>query len=106
MRDYLWFEEDDVAAGTTRVALKKAALLGGELTLKFLPWWRRQRWAVSSSMRWFHHSCCALQQHGSSVLSIPEMVVLGRIFQPRLVVLFVGAALLVYMLLEFGFVWV
>src|SRR5579863_8494151 len=38
LRDYLWFEEDDVAPGTTRVALKKAALLGGQLTRKFLPW--------------------------------------------------------------------
>jgi Radical SAM superfamily/Predicted permease len=42
----------------------------------------------------------------ASGLSIPEMVILGRIFQPRLVVLFVGATLLVYMLLGFGFVWV
>jgi len=39
-------------------------------------------------------------------LSIPEMAILGRIFQPRLVVLFVGATLLVYMLLEFGFMLV
>ena len=38
LRDYLWIEEDDVAPGTTRVALKKAALLGGQLTRKFLPW--------------------------------------------------------------------
>jgi uncharacterized protein len=38
LRDYLWIEEDDVATGTTRVALKKAALLGGQLTRKFLPW--------------------------------------------------------------------
>src|SRR6266702_181723 len=38
LRDYLWIEEDDVAAGTTQVALKKAALLGGQLTRKFLPW--------------------------------------------------------------------
>ncbi len=38
LRDYLWIEEDDAAPGTTRVALKKAALLGGQLTRKFLPW--------------------------------------------------------------------
>src|SRR5439155_16200511 len=38
LRDYLWFAEDDPPPGITRVALKKAALLGGQLTRKFLPW--------------------------------------------------------------------
>ena len=41
----------------------------------------------------------------ASGLSIPEMVVLSRILQPRLVVLFVAATLAVYMLVGFGFVW-
>jgi uncharacterized membrane protein YraQ (UPF0718 family) len=42
----------------------------------------------------------------SSGLSLPEMVVLGRVLRPRLVALFVGATLLVYMLVGFGFLWV
>ncbi len=41
----------------------------------------------------------------ASGLSIPEMVILARIFRPRLVLLFVGATLLVYTLVGFGFVW-
>ncbi len=60
----------------------------------------------------------ALIQHGASIpivltfmiaasgLSLPEMVILGRILRTRLVVLFVGATLLVYMLVGFGFLWV
>ncbi len=60
----------------------------------------------------------ALIQHGASVpvvltfmiaasgLSVPEMVVLSRIFQPRLTALFIGSALAVYMLVGFGFLWV
>ncbi len=38
LRDYLWIEEDDATPGSTRLALKKAALLGRKLTRKFLPW--------------------------------------------------------------------
>src|SRR5207249_6008541 len=38
LRDYLWMEEDEPVPGSTRVALKKAALLGGQITRKFLPW--------------------------------------------------------------------
>src|SRR5947209_832257 len=38
LRDYLWFEEDEPDPGKTRLALKKAALLGRQLTRKFLPW--------------------------------------------------------------------
>jgi uncharacterized protein len=59
----------------------------------------------------------ALIQHGASVpvvltfmiaasgLSLPEMVVLGRILRTPLVVLFVGATIMVYMLVGFGFLW-
>jgi uncharacterized membrane protein YraQ (UPF0718 family) len=59
----------------------------------------------------------ALIQHGAAMpvvltfmlaasgLSLPEIVVLSRILQPRLVVLFTGATLLVYALVGFGFVW-
>lgn len=42
----------------------------------------------------------------ASGLSLPEMVVLGHILQPRLVALFVGATLAVYVLVGFGFLWV
>jgi uncharacterized membrane protein YraQ (UPF0718 family) len=41
----------------------------------------------------------------SSGLSLPEIMVLGRILQTRLVVIFVGATLIVYMLVGFGFAW-
>jgi uncharacterized membrane protein YraQ (UPF0718 family) len=39
----------------------------------------------------------------ASGMSLPEILVLGRILQPRLVALFLVATLLVYMLLGFGF---
>ena len=60
----------------------------------------------------------ALIQHGASIpvvltfmiaasgLSLPEMVVLGRILRTPLVALFVGATIIVYMLVGFGFLWV
>ena len=38
LRDYLWFEEEEPAQGKRRLALKKAALLGSQLTRRFLPW--------------------------------------------------------------------
>jgi uncharacterized membrane protein YraQ (UPF0718 family) len=38
LRDYLWIEEDVAMPGSTRLALKKAALLGRKLTRRFLPW--------------------------------------------------------------------
>jgi len=38
LRDYLWMEEGDPVAGSMRLALKKAGLLGWQLTRKFLPW--------------------------------------------------------------------
>ncbi len=60
----------------------------------------------------------ALIQHGASIaivltfmiaasgLSLPEMVVLGRILRPQLLALFVVATLATYVLLGFGFLWV
>ena len=151
LRDYLWIEEDDVATGTTRVALKKAALLGGQLTRKFLPWLALATLigilidalvptaiiarfsslgiglgvpaaallgsVIYADILLLIPVGFALIQHGASVpivltfmiaasgLSIPEMVVLSRILQPRLVVLFVAATLAVYMLVGFGFSW-
>ena len=60
----------------------------------------------------------ALIQHGASIpvvftfmiaasgLSLPEIVVLGRILRTPFVVLFVSATLLVYMLVGFGFLLV
>jgi uncharacterized membrane protein YraQ (UPF0718 family) len=151
LRDYLWMEEDEPLPGSTRVALKKAALLGGRLTRKFLPWLalatlagilidtlvptatvvRLGQWGI-----WLGVPLAALLgsliyadilllipigfaliQHGAAVpvvltfmiaasgLSLPEMVVLGRVMQLRLVLLFVGTTLLVYMLVGFGFGW-
>jgi uncharacterized membrane protein YraQ (UPF0718 family) len=59
----------------------------------------------------------ALIQHGATIpvvltfmiassgLSLPEMVVLGRVLRPHVVVCFVGATLLVYMLVGTGFLW-
>jgi uncharacterized protein len=59
----------------------------------------------------------ALIQHGASVpivltfmlaasgLSLPEIVVLSRVLQPRVVVSFVGATLALYTALGLGFVW-
>lgn len=151
LRDYLWFTEDDPPPGIVSVALKKAALLGGQLTRKFLPWLALatlagilidaliptttithfSQWAV-----WLGVPAAAmvgsviyadilllipigfaLIQHGASIpvvltfmlaasgLSIPEMVVLGRIMRLPLVVGFVGATVGVYILVGFGFVW-
>ena len=42
----------------------------------------------------------------ASGLSIPEIVILSRIMQLRLAMLFVGATLLVYILVGFGFLWI
>lgn len=151
LRDYLWMEEDDPAPGSRRVVLKKAALLGGQLTRKFLPWLalatlagilidtliptttviHLAQWGVLAGVPLaallggiiyadillLIPIGFALIQHGASVpivltfmiaasgLSLPEMVVLGRILQLRLVLIFMGATLLVYMLLGFGFLW-
>lgn len=60
----------------------------------------------------------ALIQHGAPVpivltfmiaasgLSLPEMVILGRILRPSLFTLFIGATLVTYVLVGFGFIWV
>jgi uncharacterized membrane protein YraQ (UPF0718 family) len=152
LRDYLWFLEDDPAPGTTRLALKKAAVMGRQLTGKFLPWLALATLAgllidalvpVSSVAFLDHWSVWigipaaallgsviyadilllipigfALIQHGASIaivltfmiaasgLSLPEMVVLGRILRPQLLALFVVATLTTYVLLGFGFLWV
>jgi len=42
----------------------------------------------------------------ASGLSLAELMVLGRILPTRLALLFVGATILVYMLVGFGFLWV
>jgi uncharacterized membrane protein YraQ (UPF0718 family) len=42
----------------------------------------------------------------ASGLSLAEMMVLGRILRTRLALPFVGATILVYMLVGFGFLWV
>ena len=41
----------------------------------------------------------------ASGLSVPEIVVLGRIMQPRIVALFAGSTLALYTMLGFGFAW-
>jgi uncharacterized membrane protein YraQ (UPF0718 family) len=38
LRTYLWFEEDEPEQGQRHLAFKKAVLLGGHLTRRFLPW--------------------------------------------------------------------
>jgi uncharacterized membrane protein YraQ (UPF0718 family) len=152
LRDYLWFAEDDPVPGTTRVALRKAALLGGQLTRKFLPWLALATLAgilidilvptitvahlgqlnvglgiptaallgsvIYADILLLIPIGFALIQHGASVpviltfmiaasgLSLPEMVVLSRVLQYRLVGLFVGATLVVYMVVGFGFLWI
>ena len=152
LRDYLWLEEDEPLGGTRRIALKKAALLGGQLTRKFLPWLALAtlggilidilvptntvahlgQWGIGigvplaallgsiiyADILFLIPIGFALIQHGATIpivltfmiaasgLSLPEMVVLSRILQPRLVVVFVGATLIVYMLVGLGFLWV
>lgn len=151
LRNYLWFEEDEPAPGKARVALKKAALLGRQLTRKFLPWLALATLAgilidafvptttvihlsnlgivlgvpaaallgsvIYADILLLIPLGLALIQHSASVpvvltfmlaasgLSLPEMVVLGRILQIRLVLLFVGATLVVYTVVGFGFLW-
>ncbi len=151
LRDYLWFQEEDPPPGSGRVALKKAAIMGRQLTRKFLPWLALATLAgilidafiptttvanLGQLSIWLGVPAAALLgsviyadilllipvgfaliQHGASIpvvltfmiaasgLSLPEMVILGRILRARLVVLFVGATLVVYMLVGFGFLW-
>jgi uncharacterized protein len=151
LRDYLWFQEEDPLPGSGRVALKKAALLGRQLTRKFLPWLalatlvgilidaliptttvaylgQLNIWlgipaaalvgsVIYADILLLIPIGFALVQHGASIpvvltfmiaasgLSLAEMMVLGRILRTRLVLLFVGATILVYMLVGFGFLW-
>jgi uncharacterized membrane protein YraQ (UPF0718 family) len=150
LRDYLWIEEDDPATTNRRVAFKKAALLGGQLTRKFLPWlalatlagilidvliptsmvMHLEQWGtgvgvplaaligsiIYADILFLIPIGFALIQHGAATpvvltfmlaasgLSLPETVVLWRVLQPRLVVLFVGITLLIYTLVGFGFI--
>lgn len=149
LRKYLWFEEDEPAQGKGRVAFKKAALLGGHLTRRFLPWLALATLvgilidvfipttSVLSLGQWgivlgvplavllgsviyadvllLIPIGYTLLQHGAqapivltfmiaaSGLSLPEVVVLGRILHPRPLLLFLAATLCVYTLLGFGF---
>lgn len=152
LRDYLWFQEEDPPPGSGRVALKKAALLGRQLTRKFLPWLvlatlvgilidalipaatvanlgQLSIWlgipaaalvgsVIYADILLLIPIGFALVQHGASIpvvltfmiaasgLSLAEIMVLGRILRTRLALLFVGATILVYMLVGFGFLWV
>jgi uncharacterized membrane protein YraQ (UPF0718 family) len=151
LRDYLWLEEEDEAAGSRRVMWKKAALLGGQFTRKLLPWLALAtlggiiidlliptstvvslgQWGVGlgiplaslvgsviyADILLLIPIGFALIQHGAAIpvvltfmiassgLSLPEMVVLGRVLRPHVVLCFVGATLLVYMLIGTGFLW-
>ncbi len=151
LRDYLWLEENEPAPGGMRITLKKAALLGGQLTRKFLPWLilatfvgilidvlipastvaHLGQWGLGvgvplaallgsiiyADILFLIPIGFALIQHGVAIpivltfmmaasgLSLPEMIVLGRILRLPLVLLFVGATLIVYILLGFGFIW-
>jgi hypothetical protein len=135
-----------------RLALRKAARLGGQLTRKFLPWLALATlagvlidalvptsavahlgvWGVGlgiplaallgsviyADILLLIPIGFALIQHGAptpvvltfmlaaSGLSLPEMVVLGRVMRPRPVLLFVGATVVVYALVGFGFTWI
>jgi uncharacterized membrane protein YraQ (UPF0718 family) len=152
LRDYLWMQEDELTVAPRKLALKKATLLGGQLTRQFLPWLALATLAgilidtlvptsavahLGQSGTWLGVPLAALLgsviyadilllipigfaliQHGASIpvvltfmiaasgLSLPEMVVLGRILQSRLLALFVGATLLVYTLVGWGFMLV
>jgi uncharacterized membrane protein YraQ (UPF0718 family) len=149
LHDYLWIEEGDPLPGGRRVAVKKAALLGGQLTRKFLPWLALatlvgilldlfiptstvaslSHWGVLpgiplatllggiiyADILFLIPIGMALIQQGASIpivltfmiaasgLSLPEVVMLGRILHLRPLLYFVGATLLVYTLLGWGF---
>ena len=151
LRDYLWFEEEEPESGKKWSALKKATLLSGQLTRKFLPWLILATLAgllidvfiptkiVMNLGQWgllFGVPLAVLLgsviyadvllliapglsfiQHGAPVpivlifmiaasgLSLPEMVVLGRVLRGRSLLLFIVATIGVYMLLGFGFAW-
>lgn len=151
LRNFLWFEEEEPLPGMTRVALKKAAALGGQLTRKLLPWLALATLAgilidifvpTSTVANLGHWNSgigvpaaallgsviyadilllipigFALIQHGAgapivltfmiaaSGLSLPEFVVLSRILQPRMILLFIAATIVIYILVGFGFLW-
>jgi uncharacterized membrane protein YraQ (UPF0718 family) len=148
LRDYLWLEEEDPPVGR-RLALRKAARLGGQLTRKFLPWIvlatlagilidalvptstvaRVGAWGVTlgipaaallgsviyADILLLIPIGYALIQHGAPVavvltfmlaasgLSLPELVVLGRVLHPRPLALFVAATVVMYTLVGFSF---
>ena len=150
LRDYLWLPEDDTVAGSRRLAAKKAALAGRQLTRKLLPWLALATLAgilidtvvptstvgrlgalgvalgvplavllgsvIYADILLLIPIGFALISQGAALpvvltfmlaasgMSLPEMVVLGRVLRPRLVVLFVAATLLIYTALGFGFV--
>ena len=152
LRDYLWFLEDEPAAGEYRVALRKAVVLGRQLTRKFLPWLALATLGgilidtlvptstvaslstlsigagipvaallgsvIYADILLLIPVGYALVQHGASIpvvltfmlaasgLSLPEMVVLGRVLRLPLVLLFVGATVAIYVLVGFVFLWV
>ncbi|WIG61238.1 MAG: hypothetical protein OJF49_003986 [Ktedonobacterales bacterium] len=149
LRDYLWIEEGEPTLGSRKLAAKKAAALGRQLTRKLLPWLALATLAgiiidmlvptasvahigalgvglgvplaallgsvIYADILLLIPIGFALIQHGAPVpvvltfmlaasgMSLPELVILGRILRPRLVVLFVVATLALYMLLGFGF---
>ena len=151
VRDFLWLEEDEPEPGVKKVALNRAASMGGLLTRKLLPWlalatlagilidafvptaWVAQLSALNigvgvplaallgsviyADILLLIPIGFALIQHGASTpvvltfmlaasgMSLPEIVVLGRVLRPRLVITFVAATLIIYMLLGFGFLW-
>src|SRR5215813_52180 len=137
LRDYLWLPEDDPVPGSRRLAAKKAALLGRQLTRKLVPWLALATLAgifidmlvptstvgrlgalgvgigvplaavlgsvIYADILLLIPIGFALVAQGASLpvvltfmlaasgMSLPEMVVLGRILRPQLVVLFVVA---------------
>jgi uncharacterized membrane protein YraQ (UPF0718 family) len=151
LRDYLWFLEDEPAAGGNRLALRKAVMLGRQLTRKLLPWLALATLAgilidtlvptsmvsrvsilsmgaaipiaallgsvIYADILLLIPVGYALVQQGAAIpvvltfmlaasgLSLPEMVVLGRVLRLPLVVWFVGATVAVYVLVGFGFLW-
>jgi uncharacterized protein len=150
LRDYFWMAEDDSPPGARRLALRKGAALGWQLTRKLLPWLALATLAgilidalvparmvarlgglgvgigvpaaallgsvVYADILLLIPIGFALITQGASApvvltfmlaasgMSLPEMVVLGRVLQPRMVALFVAATLVIYALLGFGFV--
>lgn len=152
VRDYLWLEEDEPSGESRRVALRKALLLGGRLTRKFLPWLVLAtlvgividtlipnsiviglgQWGtligivlaallgsvIYADILFLIPMGMTLIRHGISVpivltfmvaasgLSLAEVIVLGKILRWRVVVVFMLAALLVYILLGWGLSWI